>query len=172
MAKISSGLLLFRKSGEHVEVLLGHPGGPFWGKKDVWSIPKGELEADEDHLTGAAREFEEELGFKPPTDKLLDLGSAKANGSKTNFIWAVEHDPDLKQFHCRSSVSMQWPPNSGKAMEFPEIDRIGWFDLPVAKQKLFKAQAIFIDRLAEKLGVELNQPEFEKPITPEQSSLF
>lgn len=154
--KQSAGILVFRRKENIVEVLLAHPGGPFWAKKDQWSIPKGELEDNEDHEAAARREFKEELGFEAPQGELIDLGTLKAT-NKINQIWAVEGDPDLKQFAPESTVTMEWPPRSGQKQEFPESDRIAWFSLFKAKQKLFKNQAEFIDRLAEKLGVSIDE---------------
>ncbi len=153
--KQSAGVLVYRQKNDFTEVLLVHPGGPFWAKKDVWSIPKGELDQGEDHLTAAKREFEEELGVMPPQGKLIDLDTTKQSG-KINHIWAVEGNIDLKTLHFGSIVKLEWPPRSGKQIEFPENDRAKWFDLVTAKAKLFKAQVEFIDRLAEKLGVTIN----------------
>ncbi len=164
MSKQSAGILVFRRTKDDVEVLLVHPAGPIWGKRDVWSIPKGELDEDEDHLTAAFREFEEEVGMKLQRDNLVDLGSSRQSSGKTNFIWALEANPDLMQFHCET-FTMEWPPKSGNLQEFPENDRADWFDLATAKQKLFKAQIGFIDRLAEKLQVEI-------PPEPTQQSLL
>jgi len=152
MAKQSAGILVFRKVNGAAEVLLVHPGGPFWAKKDSWSIPKGELEADEELLSGARREFEEEVGFPPPKGELIDLGESKQSGGKINFIWAVEGDVDLKNFQS-NNFTMEWPPKSGQQQEFPENDRAAWYDLTTARSKLFKAQASFIDKLAEALNV-------------------
>jgi len=166
MGKQSAGLLVFRRVKGGIEVLLVHPGGPFWGKKDTWSIPKGELEAGEDQKAAVAREFEEEVGAKPPAGKLIDLGTSKSSGSKTNYVWAVEGDVDLTKFKC-NTFTMEWPPKSGQQQEFPENDRAAWFDLASAKSKLFKSQVGFVDKLAEILGVTVEiKPE------PEQQSLL
>jgi predicted NUDIX family NTP pyrophosphohydrolase len=151
--KLASGLLLFRKANETVEVLLVHPAGPIWGKKDVWSIPKGEHDKGEEPLEAAYREFEEEVGIRPPAGELIELGSLKAS-DKENFIWALEAEVDLSNFKS-NTFTMEWPPKSGKQQEFPEVDLAEWFDLATAKTKLFKSQIGFIDRLAEKLNVEL-----------------
>jgi len=153
----SAGFLVFKRNGASVEVLLAHPGGPIWGHKDFWSIPKGELDEDEDHLAAARREFEEEIGLPVPEGKLLDLGSAKGSGGKVNFVWAVEGDIDLSQFHC-NTFTMEWPPRSGRMQEYPENDRAGWFTLPVGRAKVFENQAVFLDRLAKELGLELAPP--------------
>ena len=153
MSKQSAGLLVFRRSGQTVEVMLVHPGGPIYGRQDLWSIPKGELDDGEDHLAAAYREFTEEVGVKAPQGKLIDLGSNKQRSGKTNFIWAVEGDVDITQFSS-NNFTMQWPPRSGKTQEFPENGRAAWFELDNAKQKIFDTQVIFLERLAR----ELNKP--------------
>lgn len=168
--KQSAGLLVFRRVKDGVEVLLAHPGGPFWAKKDVWSIPKGEVEEGEDLIVAAKREFKEELGFAGPQGELIELGSAKANG-KVNYIWAVESNPDLKQFSPNSTVTMEWPPRSGQTQEFPESDRIAWFELSAAKTKLYKNQIEFMDRLAERLKVDLQEAPDKLPSAVQQSLL-
>lgn len=168
MAKQSAGILVFRKTGSKVEVLLVHPGGPFWSKKDTWSIPKGELEEGEDRLAAAKREFAEEVGFEVPDGELTDLGEAKQSG-KVNYIWAVEGNPDIKKFKS-NTFTMEWPPKSGQEQEFPENDRAAWFDLAMAKTKVFAYLAVYIDRLAETLGSKVEPvPEPEKP---QQQSLL
>lgn len=164
MSVQSAGILVFRGQGSKIEVLLVHPGGPFWAKKDSWSIPKGELEADEELLTGAFREFEEEVGVPPPKGELLELGEFKSSSAKTNYIWAMEGDFDLKDFKS-NTFTMEWPPKSGVQQEFVENDRAGWFDLTTAQRKVFKNQAVFIDRLAERLQIDM-------PTEPEQQSLL
>lgn len=167
----SAGILVFRKRGNTVEVLLVHPGGPFWAKKDSWSIPKGELEAGEQRQSAALREFEEEVGFKPPDGELINLGEAKQN-SKVNHIWAVAGDVDLKQFKS-NSFTMEWPPKSGQEQEFPENDRAAWFDLATAKTKLYQYLAVFIDRLAEAIGADIPIITADPaPDLPEQQSLL
>ncbi len=155
--KQSAGTLVYRRKNDSVEVLLAHPGGPFWAKKDVWSIPKGELADGEDPLAAAKREFEEELGLPPPTGELLELGSTKQPG-KVNHIWAVEGDVDIGTLQFGSIIKLEWPPRSGQQIEFAENDKAKWFDLAAAKTKLFKAQVEFIDRLADKLGVVIDAP--------------
>lgn len=166
--KQAGGILVYRQKGDGIEVLLLHLAGPFWAKKDVWSIPKGELDDNEDHIKAAKREFEEELGIKPPKGELLDLGTAK-QGKKMNYIWAVEGDIDIKDCKFESMFTMEWPPKSGQQQEFPENDRAGWFDLASAKTKLFPAQIVFIDRLTEKLGVKTTGADGP---TSEQTSLL
>ena len=137
---------------------------PIWGKRDVWSIPKGELDEGEDLSQALAREFEEELGCKPPKGQFVDLGSAKQGSNKVNFIWAVEGDIDLTNFKS-NTFSMEWPPKSGHMQDFPENDRAAWFEISEAQQKVFPAQAPFFDRLAQHLHIELAPP-------PEQQSLL
>jgi predicted NUDIX family NTP pyrophosphohydrolase len=166
MAKQSAGILVFRKATGGFEVLLVHPGGPFWVRKDTWSIPKGQLEADEELLSGARREFEEEVGLPAPDGSLIDLGGIKQSGGKTNFIWAVEGDTALKLFKS-NTFTMEWPPKSGQQQEFPENDRAAWFDLATAKSKIFKDQTGFIDKLAEELNLTI-----ETKTEPEQQSLL
>lgn len=161
--KQSAGILVFRRRSR-IEVFLVHPDGPFWGKKDFWSIPKGELHDSEDYLSAARREFVEETGLNPPEGKTIELGWSKQS-SKTDYIWAVEGDVDLAKFKCVSIVKLEWPPKSGQIMEFPEVDRARWFDLATAKKKVFKSQAVFIDRLAEELKAVI-------PPEPEQIKLI
>jgi len=169
----AAGLLVYRKSTQAAqpaagyEVLLVHPGGPFWAKKDDWSIPKGETNEGETLLQTAAREFKEEVGVLPPLEHLVDLGSGKASSSKTNYIWAVEGDIDLKDFSCSSTVTMPWPPKSNNNVTFPENDRAEWFDINLAYSKVFKSQMVFIERLAEQLHVGL-----AGIIEPTNSTLF
>lgn len=164
--KQAAGLLIYRRQNGKIEVLMAHPGGPFWAKKDDWSIPKGEVEEGENLQEAAQREFIEEIGIDPPMNELIDLGDAKASG-KVNHIWAAEADLDLKMFHCISMATMQWPPRSGKEVTFPENDRAEWQELSVAHAKIFKSQMIFIERLAEHLGASLQPAE-----TPTNSTLF
>ena len=151
MATHSAGLLVFRRKDNKVEVLLVHPAGPFWAKKDSWSIPKGNVEAGEDYIAAAHREFKEETNVDLPAGELIDLGSEKQSSSQVNYIWALEADPDLSDFKS-NNFTMEWPPRSGKTQEFPEVDRAEWFDISTAKDKLFKAQVAFIDRLNEHLN--------------------
>lgn len=146
MAKHSAGILLFRRQNGAVEVLIAHPAGPLWAHKDKWLLIKGEVDEGEDHFETAKREFKEETGSAAPEGEYIDLGEAKG-GSKVNHIWALESDFDTSTFHC-NTFTMEWPPKSGNMQEFPECDRAQWFDLPTAKEKLFKTQAVFIDRLA------------------------
>jgi len=177
MKKQSAGLLLYRTQSNQVEVLLAHPGGPFWAKKDLgaWSIPKGEFADDEEPLAAARREFEEELGTKAPEGETLELGSAKQSSGKVVYAWAIEAPLDPK--HVKSNTfEMEWPPKSGKTQEFPEIDKVQWYSLAAAKQKIVKGQVPLLEKLAGILGVDLSeqtiaarQPE---PDTKAQISLF
>ncbi|HSD56165.1 MAG TPA: NUDIX domain-containing protein [Candidatus Saccharimonadales bacterium] len=155
--KQSAGLLLFRKTNR-VEVLLVHPGGPFWAKKDVgsWSIPKGEFLDDEEPQVAARREFSEELGVTAPEGELMELGSAKQSSGKVVYAWALEADLDTQ--HVKSNTfEMEWPPKSGQMQEFPEVDRAGWFSLTQASNKLAKGQVPLLQVLAEKLGITIEE---------------
>ena len=132
------------------EVLLVHPGGPFWAKKDdgAWSIPKGEHEDGDDPRACALREFEEELGTPLPADaELVELGSVKLKSGKQVTAYAVEGDLDADSI-TSNTFAMEWPPRSGRTREFPEVDRAGWFDLTRAREKLNPAQSEFLVRLA------------------------
>ena len=151
MPKRSAGILLHRTGADGREVLLVHPGGPFWAKRDdgSWSIPKGEYGDGEDGLAAARREFEEELGSALPDDAhLRELGEVKQSGGKRVVAWAVEGDLDASAAHS-NTFEMEWPPRSGRRQEFPEIDRAEWFTLARAREKLLPAQAAFLDRLEE-----------------------
>jgi predicted NUDIX family NTP pyrophosphohydrolase len=154
VAKRSAGILLYRiADGGTPEVLLVHPGGPFFTRKDagVWSIPKGEYDEDEDPQASARREFEEETGTALPPGELLDLGDVKQKGGKVVTAWAAEGELDADAVSS-NTFTMEWPPRSGRTAEFPEIDRAGWFEIEVAREKLVAAQAEFLDRLVERLG--------------------
>jgi predicted NUDIX family NTP pyrophosphohydrolase len=154
-AKESAGVLLFRHRAAP-ELLLVHPGGPFWAKKDdgAWSIPKGELEEGEDSRQCALRELAEELGPAAPTlgaTELVELGSIRQKGGKVVHAWAAEGDFDPAAL-SGNSFELEWPPRSGKRREFPEVDRAEWFDPAAARRKILAAQAPFVDRLLESLG--------------------
>jgi len=144
--KTSAGLLLFRRRKD-VEVLLAHPGGPYWQGKDedAWTVPKGEIEHGEDELTAARREFAEETGYRSD-GPVLSLGSVCQPGGKLVHVWAVDDDWDPTQL-MSNSFSMDWPPRSGRARLFPEIDRAAWFGLDEARRKILKGQVAFLDRL-------------------------
>lgn len=156
MPKLSAGLLIYKFESGQVKVLLGHMGGPFYAKKDegAWDIPKGEYE-DEDALTAAHREFKEEIGKPAPTGKSYDLGEVKVT-DKITKIWAIEGDLNVSRIDS-NKFSMEWPPKSGRTEMFPEIDRAEWFYLPVAVQKIVKGRRPFIERLAAKLGIGLDE---------------
>lgn len=144
---------MFRRRNDALEVLLAHPGGPFFRKKDdgVWTIPKGEAEPGEDLLSRARTEFEEEVGFGA-NGAWIDLGWIKQKGGKTVYAWAFEGNlPDDFQV-CSNHFEMEWPPHSGKMQSFPEVDRACFFSLEEARRKLKEAQTPFLDRLVEALG--------------------
>jgi predicted NUDIX family NTP pyrophosphohydrolase len=146
--KVSAGLLMYRIKSGLLEVFLVHPGGPFFAKKDegVWSIPKGEIEAEEDFLKAAIREFEEETGLKP-SGEFLPLGTIKQKGGKTVYAWAFKGDRNENQPIQSNTFRIEWPPHSGKQKEFPEIDRAEFFEVETAKRKINPAQIILIERL-------------------------
>jgi predicted NUDIX family NTP pyrophosphohydrolase len=160
MAKISAGLLMYRLGAEGLEVFLVHPGGPFWKNKDLgaWSIPKGEADLGEDLLERARIEFDEEVGKKPPTDTsvYLDLGEIKQKSGKTVHAWAFLGDWD-GELRCRSFAEVEWPPQSGKMIQVPEVDRASFFPAALAKEKINPAQAALIERL-EKLVKKASSP--------------
>jgi predicted NUDIX family NTP pyrophosphohydrolase len=145
--KQSAGLLMYRKRAEAVQVLLVHPGGPFWAAKEVgsWSIPKGEFSEDEDVLKAARREFEEETGFLP-TGNFIRLGAIKQPSGKLIHAWAFEGDLDAKKIKS-NRFSLEWPPQSGKQHEFPEVDRAEWFTIEAARERIIEGQIEFIDEL-------------------------
>ena len=160
MAKQSAGLVLYRRSGQTVEVLLVHPGGPFWAKRDkgAWSIPKGEFSDDEDGLTAAKREFSEELGTPAPAGECLELGSARQKSGKVVHAWALESDLETKNV-TSNTFEMEWPPKSGQMQTFPEVDRAGWFGLGAAQTKLVSGQMPLLEILATKLGLAMADAE-------------
>ncbi|MGW4753964.1 NUDIX domain-containing protein [Streptomyces chartreusis] len=146
----SAGLLLFRRTDAGLEVLLGHMGGPFFAKRDAgaWTVPKGEYEPDEPAWDAARREFQEELGLPPPDGEALPLGEVRQTGGKIVTVWAIEADIDPATV-VPGTFRMEWPPRSGRTQEFPELDRVEWLDLDRAREVVVKAQAAFLDRLAE-----------------------
>ncbi len=147
MSKKSAGILLFRERPGNLEVLLVHPGGPFWAKKDdcAWSIPKGEFADGEDPVAAARREFEEELGAAVDGD-LIPLDAVKQPGGKVVHAWAVRGDFNPSNLKS-NTFSMEWPPRSGRQREFPEVDRAEWFEVETARTKILKGQAAFLDQL-------------------------
>jgi predicted NUDIX family NTP pyrophosphohydrolase len=147
MPKQSAGLLMYRRRNNELEVFLVHPGGPFWAKKDsgAWSVPKGEYEEEEDAIEAAKREFQEETGFAAEGE-FIELGAMKQPGGKKVAAWAFEGDCDPKDLRS-NTFTMEWPPRSGRQMEFPEVDRGGWYSIPAARELLNKGQHAFLDRL-------------------------
>jgi len=153
VSRRSAGILLHRQGAEGRQVLLVHPGGPFWARRDdgAWSIPKGEYEEGEEPLACALREFEEELGSAlEHAGELVELGEVRQRNRKLVTAWAAEGDLDPEAVRS-NTFSMEWPPRSGRRQEFPEIDRAAWFTLAHAREKLVEAQAAFVDRLEERL---------------------
>ena len=144
----SAGILMYRRAGSSLQVLLVHPGGPYWRSKDegAWSIPKGELDAGEDAGEAARREFTEETGFDVAAP-LEPLGEIRQRGGKRVTAFAVEGDIDVTAVKS-NTFEIEWPPRSGKLQTFPEIDRAEWFDLPTARAKILESQRPFLDRLA------------------------
>jgi predicted NUDIX family NTP pyrophosphohydrolase len=151
MPRRSAGILLYRRNGA-LEVLLVHPGGPFWARKDLgaWSIPKGEYEEGDDPLDAALRELQEETGHRLEATDLLELGWIRQRGGKLLTAWAAQGDLDASAI-TSNTFTMEWPPRSGRRREFPEVDRAGWFDLPAAREKLLAAQTELLDRLVSAL---------------------
>jgi predicted NUDIX family NTP pyrophosphohydrolase len=150
MASKSAGILAFRVNAKKLEVLLVHPGGPFWRNKDLgaWSIPKGEYGPGEEAETAARREFHEELGIEM-TETLLPLGDVRQKGGKVVTAFAVEADIDVDTIQS-NTFELEWPPRSGRRQTFPEVDRAAWFDLATAGVKINEAQRTLLDRLAER----------------------
>lgn len=151
----SAGILLYRVVSEDPEVLLVHPGGPFWAKKDLgaWSIPKGEYGEGEEPRACALRELGEELGPAAPSlevGALVALGEVQQKGGKVVTAWAAEAEFDPDELRS-NTFSMQWPPRSGVEREFPEVDRAEWFDPAEARRRINPAQAAFVDRLLERI---------------------
>jgi predicted NUDIX family NTP pyrophosphohydrolase len=146
-AKRSAGILLYRRCNPELEVFLAHPGGPFWSRKDLgaWTIPKGEIGEGEDPLEAAKREFAEEIGVRLEGN-FIPLKPIRQKAGKVVLAWALEGDCDPSA--VRSNVfSMEWPPKSGKRVEFPEVDRADWFSLPQARQKIIGGQLPLLDEL-------------------------
>ena len=150
--RTSAGILLFRPRSGRLEVLLGHPGGPFFANRDAghWTIPKGEADGDEELIAVARREFEEETGHPPPDGDLAELGTIVQKGGKIVHAWALEGDLDPATAES-NMFEMVWPPGSGRRQTFPEIDRVEWFDVDEAKLRVKPTQIPLIDRLVEHL---------------------
>lgn len=152
MPKHSAGLLMYRHTGGGgVEVLLAHPGGPYWARKDegAWTLPKGECEDGEQPLACARREFEEETG-QVPTGPFAPLGEVRQKSGKRVAAWSFEADMEPSKLQS-NLFEMEWPPRSGQLLRFPEVDRVAWFGLDAARIKLLPAQVPLIDRLAQSL---------------------
>lgn len=149
----SAGILLYRLRGGKLEVLLVHPGGPFWKAKDLgaWSIPKGEYADGEEPLAAALREFGEETGFRLAPADPMPLGEVKQAGGKLVRAWAMEGELDADNIRS-NTFSLEWPPRSGRIEEFPEVDRAAWFSLAEASEKILKGQLPFLERLAQAMG--------------------
>ncbi len=147
-AKRSAGILLYRLRGSEPEVLLVHPGGPFWAKKDdgAWFLPKGELAENEEPLDAARREFAEELGTALPAGELLELGTVKNKSGKLIYAWALEGELDTTTVRS-NTVTIEWPPRSGKQREIPEVDQARFFSVPDAGTKMHAAEQPFLERL-------------------------
>src|SRR4051812_14881454 len=147
---------MFRREQGELEVLLVHPGGPFFRKKDAgaWTVPKGEVAEGEELLNRAVIEFREELGVEPATAQLIELGSVKQKGGKTVHAWAFEGELPKHFVIASNTFEMEWPPRSGRTQEFPEIDRAEFFSIEAAKLKINPAQALFLERLIQILAIE------------------
>jgi len=154
-AKRSAGVLLFRFAAGEPQILLVHPGGPYWAKRDLgaWTIPKGEYEEGESPRDCALRELGEELGAAPSleVEELIDLGEVRQKSGKVVKAWAAEGDFDPAELRS-NTFAIEWPPHSGAEREFPEVDRAEWFDPAQARRKILPAQAELIDRLLDRLG--------------------
>ena len=150
MTKTSAGILLYRRTPSGPEVFLVHPGGPFWAKKDAWSIPKGEYHDGEEPLEAARREFEEETGA-PVVGDFTPLGMIRQPSGKEVTAWAVEGDFDPAAL-VSNTCQVEWPPRSRRQIEIPEVDRGAWFSLDTARKKIFRGQEALLDRLAQALA--------------------
>ena len=153
MARRSAGILLYRRRGDALELLLVHPGGPLWARRDAgaWSIPKGEYGDGEDREAVALRELEEETGHRLDGAELVALGEVRQRGGKLVAAWAAPGDLDPAAI-TSNTFTLEWPPRSGALREFPEVDRAGWFDPATARKKLLAAQVPLVDRLLTALG--------------------
>ena len=156
MPKRSAGLLLWRRTADgELEVLLGHPGGPFFAHTDdgAWSVLKGEIEDGEDAYDVARREFQEETGAEAPDSEPVALGEVRLSSGKVVAAWALEGDLD-PDTAASNTFELEWPPRSGRVQTYPEIDRVAWFDLRSARVRLNRAQTAFVDRLVDALAVD------------------
>ena len=156
---VSAGILLYRHAGPRLEVLLVHPGGPYWRRKDegAWSIPKGEMDGEQDAGAVARREFAEETGVVLAFETLEPLGEIRQRAGKRVIAFAAEGDLDVDAISS-NTFEMEWPPRSGTMQEFPEIDRAAWFDLAAAQKKIIEGQRPLLERLAELVGAIRNEP--------------
>lgn len=172
MRKFSAGILLFRFRNGTLEVMLVHPGGQFWEKKDygVWSIPKGLPEANENHLDTAKREFKEETGFEVDGE-FIDLGELNQSSVKTVHVWALKKNMDVRNV-VSNKIMFEWPKNSGKLQEIPEVDKAGWFDIEQARNKIIKGQIGFLDKLVEILNYSPKEKQLDKEKRYGQTTLF
>ena len=157
MPKQSAGLILYRVQNEQIEVFLVHPGGPFWAKKEfgAWSIPKGEYTSEEDPLSAARREFQEETGFTAQ-GHFLDLGSIRQSSGKVVTAWALEGDCDPAKLQS-NLCEVEWPPRSGRRMQIPEVDRGAWFSVSEAEERILVAQKPLLQRLASSVSAQTEQ---------------
>jgi predicted NUDIX family NTP pyrophosphohydrolase len=153
MPKLSAGLLLYRRSGDDIQVLVAHPGGPIWSRRDAgaWSLPKGAANEREELLDAARREFEEETGHAAPDARPIDLGEVRMRSGKVVHAWAVEGDLEPARIQSMT-VEVEWPPKSGRRITVPEIDRVLWADPAEARRRLNPAQSAFVDRLLQALA--------------------
>jgi predicted NUDIX family NTP pyrophosphohydrolase len=154
MPKLSAGVLLYRRAGDAVEVLVAHPGGPIWARRDTgaWSLPKGApLDSEVDLLETARREFREETGHEAPSGPTIDLGEVRMRSGKVVHAWAIEGDLDPRRLQSMEA-EIEWPPRSGQILNVPEIDRVAWVAPGEARRRLNPAQAIFVDRLLQALA--------------------
>lgn len=172
MSVYSNGILLFRFRNERLEVMLVHPGGPIWSKKDygVWSIPKGLPEKNESPLDTAKREFKEETGFGVDGE-FIDLGELNQSRYKIVRVWALKKDLDVTTV-VSNTFTLEWPKNSGKTQEFPEVDKAGWFDIELAKKKIRKEQIGFLYRLMDIISYSQKEEHLDKEKRYRQTTLF
>jgi predicted NUDIX family NTP pyrophosphohydrolase len=172
MKKQSAGLLLHKQMSGNIEVLLVHPGGPFWAKKDAgaWSIPKGEFELGEEPFEAAKREFAEEFGRPAPEGEFVSLGTAKQSSGKVVHAWAIESDFDASGIKS-NTITIDWPPRSGKQMEIPEVDKAAWVSLAEAQVKIVKGQIPLLEALAGNLGQKIPDASMSDRVS-DQTALF
>lgn len=163
MAKESAGILMYRWRGPRIQVLLIHPGGPYWAQKDLgaWSIPKGEFGPGEHPLQAARREFEEETGLHVD-GRFMQLTPRRQPGGKLIHVWAVEGEFDAAAI-VSNTFETEWPPRSGRLQKFPEADRAGWFDVGTAREKLHKGQVAFLDDFEQHLAEAALKAPLEMP---------